>query len=107
MRRASIWIVLSLLLLAAVPAQEPTPTPPAPTWTPGPPLPKATSPLPTPVPSAAESPLKTPPVTTPTVSPVADDAPVVVWPLLGGGVIVLGAVLLAVRRWRTGSSHRG
>jgi hypothetical protein len=35
-----LWLALVLSLVAAVPAQEPSPTPPAPTWTPGAPATK-------------------------------------------------------------------
>jgi len=46
----AIVVGLTLLPTAITPAQEPTPTPPLPTWTPGPPLTKTPVPTSTPLP---------------------------------------------------------
>ena len=99
-RRLVVLAVLSLLIVSGVPAEEPTPTPPAPTRTPGPPVEKLTSPLSTPEPLPAGS-------------PMASGAPdVQPWMLLlllplVGGLVVLGAVALIVARRRAGRSQRG
>ena len=102
-----LLVVVSLLAVAAMDALEPTPTPPASTWTPGPPQPKVSatalppaattvpSPLSTPGPAPAQSPIFIPVVGTPATH---RDSPVQSW-LKAMGIVTL-VVLVAGVLWR-------
>lgn len=91
MRGALVVVLLSLLTLAAVPPAEPTPTPPPATWTPGPPQPKADSPVATTAPS---------PIFIPGVETSAPDGDTTVQAWLRAAGIVIVVILVAGLLWR-------
>jgi len=100
-----VLAALTLFVVVPITAQEPTPTPPDPTWTPG--LPGTKSPLPTP--TLTDPPSLSPLPTTAPRSPLATPAavsdqrlgedglpPVWVAAAIGIGLLVLTALPLAL-----------
>lgn len=107
MRGRLPWVVSSLLvvMVATVLSQEPTPTPPLSTWTPGPSQEKSpvSSPAPTTgtaLPYPAPSPMLVPEAS-PTAEPVVGGKVSPLWSVATGLVVLVTVlVVLSVRRSR-------